>query len=197
MKTWNMVAACAVVSGCALTDKAPPVEIRYFSPQAYQPATREPTPSPSARMLDLRMGRITSSAHLRSRISYRATGYELGSYDTLRWTDNPETYLRRELHRSLFESRPVAERMTGRVPVLEVELIAFEEVRKNGIHFGRVALHYSLRDESRVLADGHVEVERKATSGGGIENIVGAISAALAAAADETADRVLAALPHD
>ena len=61
-------------------------------------------------------------------------------------------------------------------------------------HFGRVALHYSLRDETRVIADGNIDVERKATAGGGIENVVGAISAALGGAASETAERVLAAL---
>lgn len=197
MKARTAVAIILLLSGCALTDKAPPVEIRYFSPQEYRLATREAVPSESARRVELRMGRITSSAHLRSRISYRATGYELGSYETLRWTDNPETYLRRELHRALFETRPLRERVSGRVPVMEVELIAFEEVRKSGDRFGRVSLHYTLRDESRVLADGHVEVERQAAAGGGIENVVGAISAALAAAADESADRVLAALSAD
>jgi hypothetical protein len=57
-----------------------------------------------------------------------------------------------------------------------------------------VALHYSLRDETRVIADGNIDVERKATAGGGIENVVGAISAALGGAASETAERVLAAL---
>jgi cholesterol transport system auxiliary component len=186
--------AYLMLAGCALTEKAPPVEIRYFSPQEYRSATQEPFASESARKAQLRMGRITSSAHLRSRISYRSTSYELGSYETLRWTDNPETYLRRELHRALFESRSLAERVSGHAPVLEVELIAFEEVRKDGAHFGRVALHYTLRDDTHVLADGHVAIERRATTGGEIENVVGAISAALAAAADESANRVFVAL---
>ncbi len=194
MTTRAVLALCFLLSGCALTEKAPPVEIRYFSPQEPRGTGREPAPSESARQLELRMGRIGSSAHLRSRISYRTTGYELGSYETLRWTDAPETYLRRELHRALFETRPLVERVSGHVPVLEIELIAFEEVRKDGAHFGRVALHYSLRDETRVIADGNIDVERKATAGGGIENVVGAISAALGGAASETAERVLAAL---
>lgn len=193
MKPWGAIATC-LLTGCALTEKAPPVEIRYFSPQEYRAAASEPAPSESARQVELRMGRISSGAHLRSRISYRATTHELGSYETLRWTENPETYLRRALHRALFETRLVAERVSGRAPVLEVELIAFEEVRRNGVCFGRVSLHYSLRDEQRVLADGHVEVERRAVPSAGIENTVEAISAALAAAADESAARVLTAL---
>jgi cholesterol transport system auxiliary component len=195
MKARHFATVCLLLSGCALTEKAPPVEIRYFSPQQYRSTTREPAPSEGARQLELRFGRIGSSAHLRSRISYRTTGYELGSYETLRWADDPETYLRRELHRALFETRPLVERVSGHVPSVEIELVAFEEVRKDGAKFGRVALHYSLRDESRVLADGNVDVERRASAGGGIENVVGAIAAALTAAADEVAERVLQALP--
>lgn len=181
------------LAGCALTEKAPPVEIRYFNPLPTEerPAPAEPE---GETQRGLRMGRITASAHLRSRISYRKTSYELGAYETLRWTDIPESYLRRALHRGLFETQRFAERSGGREPTLEVELLAFEEVRRGGKQYGFVALHYSLRDEHGTLADGHIEIEKRAPAGKGIEPVVAAISAALEAAAEETSLRVAAAI---
>ena len=89
-------------SACALTSKADLVETRYFSPERVKPAA-ETTPRTAASRgtLELRLGRVSSGPSLRERIAYRDAAYELGYYDDLRWTERPETYVRRGLGHAL------------------------------------------------------------------------------------------------
>lgn len=177
-----------LLGGCALTSKATPIDFRYFSP--------EPGDAPQARHRDethppLRLGRVTSSASLRTRIVHRDSAYELGTYETLRWTDNPEVYVRRALARSLFEQRSFAQAVDGAAPAVDVELVAFEEVRKPKGRAGRVQLRYQLHDEHATLGSGVLTAERDA-SGEDIEHVVAAISAAMNDAAAQLASAVAA-----
>ena len=87
------------VPGCALTSKADPLEIRYFTP-AEAPA-RPATPAGDGARL--RLGRLSASDHLRQRIVVRTSAVELAALEDRRWTEKPEDYLRRALARSLFE----------------------------------------------------------------------------------------------
>jgi len=181
----------AALEGCALTSKATPIDIRTFTPervelhQAALPAT-----PPVAR---LRMGTLTSSANLRYAIVHRDSAVEVSPYETLRWTENPEDYVRRSLSRALFEDSPLAEVVGGQAVTLDVEVIAFEEIRRDSRHLGRVQLGYQLHDDRTVLASGVVTIEREAASPA-IESVVTAIGDAMNAATSKLAQDVVARL---
>jgi cholesterol transport system auxiliary component len=175
-----------VLAGCALTSKSQPVEIRHFSPAA---SDARATPSAPAG-LRARLGRITSSTYLRYRIAHRRSPVEVELSDTLRWTEHPDEYVRRALSRSLFDERGVEQVVVGDAATLNVEVTAFEHVVRNGRHFGRVQLRYTIEGDRDVLDDGVATVEREAR-GADITLVVAAIGAALDAASADVADRVV------
>jgi ABC-type uncharacterized transport system auxiliary subunit len=177
------------LASCALTSKAAPRELRYFTVETAQPASRM-FEQPKVRV---RLGRIAPGAHLRAAIVHRDSAIEETPYETLRWTEMPDAYVRRALVRELFEQRPLDQAIGGDAPALEIELVAFEEVVSGAKHAGRVELRYQLHDEHRVIARGTIVVERDA-SGPGIEVVVPAIAGALADATAQVADRVVTAL---
>jgi cholesterol transport system auxiliary component len=119
----------------------------------------------------------------------RASAVELSLSETLRWTEYPDAYVRRSLSRALFEARDLEQIVGGAAPTLEVEVFAFEEVRRGDRRAGRVALRYQLHDERAVLASGDVVIER-AARGPEIELVVAAIGDAMAASTAELAERV-------
>jgi cholesterol transport system auxiliary component len=183
-----------LLSGCALTSKAPPLDIHYYSPAPEGArddgaASRQPSSHASAPPI-IELGRITSSGSLRARIAHRESAVELGLYETRRWTDDPDVYVRRALEHHLFDRGAFGHAVDGRHPMLDLEVIAFEEARTargRGERAGRITLRYQLHDEHTVFADGIVDVERTAT-GDGFEAVVVAIRDAL----DEAADRLVA-----
>lgn len=195
MRTWLAVGVLGL-TGCALTDKAPPVEIRYFSPERYGEATASGQKVQQA--VSLRLGRITSSAHLRARIAYRTSEFELGTYDTLRWTENPEEFLRRTLERALFEQRPLSRVDTAGAPTLDIELVLFDELRSGETRSGEIAIRYALWADRRVLATGVIALQKPADKPG-IIGVVGALGAALDEAssllAELVADRLSRPVP--
>lgn len=180
-----------LLGGCALTSKGTPIEMRYFSPENIDVhhVARQTLP-PVARV---RLGGLTSSANLRYPIVHRESAVELDLYETLRWTENPEDYVRRSLSRALFEDGQLEEVVGGAAVTLDVELIAFEESRRENRRVGRIQLGYQLHDERSVLKSGIVTVERDAT-GAGIEPVVTAIGSAMDAATSELAKNVVAQL---
>lgn len=180
--------ATLVLAGCALTSRSPPRELRYFTPEA--PAQAH---APLPIRAQLRMGRVTASANLRYAIVHRESSVEVEPYETLRWTELPDLYVRRALERALFDERPISEVVSGEAPTLEVEVVAFEETAHGARHWGRVALRYELRDDRAVIARGTVSAERPADSPA-IEPVVAAIRSAMVAATAELADRIEHAL---
>jgi cholesterol transport system auxiliary component len=183
-----------VLAGCALTSKADPVEIRFFSPEPVgaSPTVRSSSSAPSAAPPGLRFGRITSASMLKRAIVYRRGPSELAAYDRLQWTEEPEQFARRAISRALFESR-FKEVVAGAGPVLEVELVSFEEVRRGTARLGRVELRYLVRDHREVFVSSAIEVEREAR-GPEIDAVVAAIAEALVAAAERLAEETEAAL---
>lgn len=175
---------CVIVAGCALTSKAPPLEIRYFSPQPAHPV-KTATGTLAGR---LRLDRVTAASHLRSEIAHRRSPVELELSDTQRWAEDPEDYARRSLEQALF-ARGIELAVTGDAPSLNVEVTGFEDVVRGGRHFGRVQLRYRLEDDVRVVAEDTVTVERP-SAGPDITQVVTAIGDALAAASVEVADRL-------
>src|SRR5689334_19308246 len=91
-----ILATCIVLSnGCALTQKATPINARYFSPEPAA-SSRSPAAERAAGSgLELRLGRVMAGAHIRERIVYRDSEYELGFYDDRLWSERPDAYLRR------------------------------------------------------------------------------------------------------
>jgi len=174
----------ALVPACALTTRSAPRELRYFAPEI---AAELAPPGPTCARV--RLGRVEPSANLRLAIARRISPVELVPYETLRWTEPPQAYARRALVRALFVAHPLEQAVAGPVATLDVDVLAFEEVGHGG---ARVALHYELRDDHRVLARGTRQVERTATTPA-IEAVVVALGGALATASDELAERVVAA----
>ena len=178
MRAWLVLLA-----GCALTSRSPPVELRYFAPPAHAPAVI------SGEGPLLRLGRVAPTTLLRERIVHRDSAVERGRYETLRWTDRPEAYVRRALERALFDSHRYEQDVSGDAPTLDVDVLAFEEVRRGPRRFGRVALEYELRDAHRVLAHGTVAIDREAAAPN-IDAVVVAIGDALDSATAELALRL-------
>jgi uncharacterized lipoprotein YmbA len=177
MRAWLLLLA-----SCALTSRSAPLELRYFAPPTH-PVAMGSNAAPVA----MRLGRITPSSLLRAKIVHRDSEVELVPYETMRWSEEPETYVRRALVRALFDTREF-EQAVGDAATLDVDVLSFEEARHDSRRFGRVVLQYQLRDDHRVVAHGTVEIERPA--GTGIEGAVTAIGAALDAAAAELAKRL-------
>ncbi len=124
--------ASVVVGGCALTTKADVVPIRYFSPEHVKPRLNSGDAVPAApanASVEVRLGRVTSGPNLRERIAYRDAAYELGYYDDARWSERPETFVRRELGRTLFEEHGFRRVFGGVSPTLDVEVISFDDMR--------------------------------------------------------------------
>lgn len=188
MRHGALFLVATLACGCALSSKGTPLKVRYFSPESGVTTTTG-APATTGEGPKLRLGRVTSGPYLRSRIVFRQSAVELGSYDNRRWTEEPEAYLRRALGRALFEERPLVRAVGGPVPTVDVELIAFEELRQDGRRSGHVELEYVLHDDRNVLASGRLASEREAASAD-MPDVVAALGAALEAVTEDLAGRV-------
>jgi cholesterol transport system auxiliary component len=169
--------------GCALTSRGSVLDVRYFSPEP--PATHQELPSQTN--VVVRLGSVRSAPHLRERIAYRESEYELGFYDDKEWTDRPEFYLRRALERKLFEVRHFEQTKSSSAPSLEVELLAFEEQRLPSFHGACVEVRYQVvRDD--VVLDGRTIRVAHAVEGPSFQDFVAALSEALDEVTDGIAD---------
>lgn len=99
----------------------------------------------------------------------------------------------RELGRALFEDQGLVQIVSGARPTLDVELLAFEELRGPRGPRARVALRYALSDDRRVVLADTVIVERP-LEGAGPVALARALGAALRVAADRVGARVAAKL---
>lgn len=181
----------AALAGCALTSRAPPLDVRYFSPEEVEPAGASRPIAPGG--LAIHIGRVTSSAYLRSRIVHRDSDVEVSEYETLRWTESPDAYVTRSLRRALFGDRGLRQALEGSRTTLDVEVTGFEESRRGTRRGGRVELRYDIRDDQFVLASGTVTGEHDAADNS-IEQVVAAIAAAMHDASSELAAIVVDAL---
>lgn len=197
----RFVVLCAISSaltgqGCALTSKAALVDVRYFSPECVQPRVDGPVQQPGSEGSPrLRLGRVSSGPNLRERMAHRDAPYELGYYDDLRWTELPETYVRRELGRSLFEAHRLRRVLSGAAPTLDVELIAFDDVHLQTGRAARVELRIILYETDGAIFEETIAIDRLvAGERPAVEDVVAAMSIALDAAADRVTTRVETAL---
>jgi cholesterol transport system auxiliary component len=188
MRAALLVVGTLLLAGCALLGKSEPLVPRYFTPDWGAEAT-----APRARSgLLLRLGRVEGRSHLRERMAVRSSPRELYFHEDRRWTERPEVYLRHALSRALFEERGVVEALSGRALVLEVELVAFEEIERP--HLARLQARMVLRDDRVVLLDETLAVEQAVAGGAGADPaaaVVEALSQVLGAGAAQIADRVV------
>jgi cholesterol transport system auxiliary component len=151
-----------LLSGCALTSKSKPIEMRYFAPVVTAPVKGSPPiagPAPAIGEQKLRLGRVEGASYLRAKIAYRESRHEVGYYETRRWTEEPAEYVRRALSRAFFEERGLAEVVSGTAPTLEIELSAFDEVR-GARPSARIEVTWKLRNGRDVIAQRTLEVSR-------------------------------------
>lgn len=179
---------CSSALGCALTSKSEPWTMRYFTPTSSGGESASDPEAASGSALQLRLGRISAGAHLRQAIAYRGAGGELGYYEDLRWTENPDVYLRRALARALFETRGVKRVVSGAAPTLDVELTAFEELRSKPPKV-RVQAIVLLHDQRVARAERTVTVERANRS---TDDAAAGTTAALGEALEEAVDKIVA-----
>ena len=184
------LACAALLAGCSIMSRSAPLAVRYFSPEPAAQTTTEARLSASPK---LTLGQLTASANLRERIVHRESPVEVGVYETLRWTESPDAYVRRALVRDLFERHPIEQVLGGPAPVLDVELLAFEVLHQDKSWAGRVQLRYRLHDERSVLASGVVTTLQPAADDsfdGAVAAVGQAMNAATAKVAAEVASRL-------
>lgn len=198
---FGFAVAVTAASGCALLSKSEIVEVRYFSPEHanVKPTVAQPRVTPTEAVSDgpieVRFGRVSSGANLRERIAYRNAAFELGYYEDLRWVERPETYVRRELGRALFERHGFRRVLKGASPVLDVEVTAFDDLRLNATRAARIQLKLMLYEDRGVIFEDTLTVDRPvAGENPKIEDVVAAMAVALDAAAEQVALKVENAL---
>jgi cholesterol transport system auxiliary component len=179
----------AGLSGCALTSKADALSVRYFTPEQTKPRiTSAPSDGAAPRNgIALELGRVSSGVHLRDKIAYRDAAFEVGYYEDKRWTERPEIFVRRELSRTLYEEHGLRRALAGQAPILEVEVVAFEEVRLPTLA-ARIQLRIIVHDDRTTILEKTITVDRPLPAGSsGIDGLVQAMAQALDAAAEEVA----------
>jgi uncharacterized lipoprotein YmbA len=125
-----VVATAVLLSGCALTSKADPIVLLYYSPlSAALESSEAATPATGSARQELRLRRVTAAAHLREGLVHRESSSEYRVSERHLWTEPPADYLRRAITRQLFERQGVRRAFQGSSPTLELELTCFEELR--------------------------------------------------------------------
>lgn len=189
------------LGGCALTTKATPTVPRYFSPE---PPDLAPKAAVQRSAIELRLGRISAGSHIREKIAYRNSQYEMGFYDELLWTEKPDAYLRRALTQALFEESGLRSVVGGPAPTLDVELVSFEEIRAPR-HLALVRVMWVLRDDRVVRSEQTLTVELpigtgtaaaadKTPAGSDASDIAAKLGEALRSAVTQIRERVLSEL---
>jgi cholesterol transport system auxiliary component len=182
------------VGGCAFFSKGEVYTVRWFSPETARPRLTAAA-VPAAEGGAITIGRVWAGAHLREKIAFRETPFEVGYYEDKRWTERPEVYVRRRIARTLFEEHGYRRSVDGDGMTLEVEVEAFEEVR-GALPRARIQLLVLLHDGSRSLLEETLAVERSLSSSSPsshVDELVQAMADALDAAAEEVASHVAAA----
>jgi ABC-type uncharacterized transport system auxiliary subunit len=153
----GIFAICGVISiGCALTNKAEPLSIRYFTPPYHELANAEVAGTSAP--LVIRVNRVEVAEHLTETIAFRRSESEVAYYDTLRWTEPPDIYLDRAIDDVLFSGSEMRRGITDPAYTISVELEAFEEL-KYGTRRARVAIYVSIADEHVVVREGRLSAE--------------------------------------
>ena len=152
-----------LLAACISPDDPP--TIRYFSvDEDRATAAASAVEASAAEPGALRLRTVRAAGHLGDRIVWRISPVEYGFYELRRWTESPVAYVTRALEFELFEVRALRSVESGAASVLEVELVAFEEVLEPG-HAARVAVVVQLRGrDGRALVLRTFEEQRPVVS---------------------------------
>jgi ABC-type uncharacterized transport system auxiliary subunit len=181
--------------GCAAFSKSTPLEIRYFTPEDEPPGPQSSQSSAGAPVAALRLGRAMGGPELGEEIAWRDSPVEVGFYDNSRWTERPEAYVSRALDRALFGSGRLRHVLAGPAPVLDVRVLAFEEVRAQSgdPRRARVTLAVLLHDERTVLLE-RLFTQEVEVQGGKIEQLVQGLALAMRQVVEQVARQAAATL---
>jgi ABC-type uncharacterized transport system auxiliary subunit len=180
----GLLFALGACSGGALTAKAPPLDIHYFTLDHTTPRAEHPPIKAWIRVAPIR-----TSSSLRSRIAKRIGTNELEFYEDQRWADAPDVYVRFALERSLV-GHGIGQTEDRDALQLEVEIIAFEETASP--QGGRVSLRYRLFDRHTAIVDRIVTIQKPSQVP--MSSVVTAIGSALDAAVAEITAQVVDAI---
>jgi cholesterol transport system auxiliary component len=150
-----------LASGCALLSRGTPLKPHYYDPAPPQSIVAARAAPPTC---VLKLGDIDADDGLGQDIAFRRSPYEVGFYQTRRWSESPDNYLRRALVRGLFDDQRCRRILSGDGPTLDARLTAFEE-RRGEPQQARVAVHVVLHDEHGVRAETTFEAARPFVTG--------------------------------
>lgn len=133
------------MTGCALLSKADAVETRFYTIEPFAGDVKQAAKACGG----MRIGRVDAGAALRERMMWRARDGEVGFYEDRRWTERPDVYVHRALSHALFEEAGLRQIVTGDAPVLDIDIVAFEE-EIGPPRVARLRVTASLRDDRAV-----------------------------------------------
>lgn len=170
----SLLVVMMMLSGCALLSKGELGTRRFYTLDQAAPVARAKSEALGA---ELRLGRVTAGACGSQLMMVRQSPFEVSFDEERRWTERPEVSLRRALSRVLFEELGLRSVVGGAGPVLDVELLEFEEVRGPS-PVGRVTVTWSLSDDRVVSTQRTLRVERPigtpAVEGDAVAEAIGA-----------------------
>lgn len=193
------LALAAFASGCALTSKSDVTAVHYYEPDGFSARKAEPK---ARGEVEVRLGRISGATHLREMRVVRKSTAEISLDEEHRWTERPDVYLRRALARQLFDEMGLRQSVSGLAPVLDAELVKFEEIERDGKRVAvRIGVVYALHDDRNVLGGETFEVESAiadpssegaivAAYGKALREVVERVGSTVASSAARTADSV-------
>lgn len=195
MKTTAWLLCFALpLAGCALFNKATPLDVRYFTLDEGTPATAPAATTPGAAAgKKLRLGSVSAAAHLRERMVFRDSGVEIGYHELQRWSERPDAYVRRAMSRALFQERGAEQVLSGGGHVLDVDLVALDEFTGDAPKV-RLTLVFSLHDDVHVVLENSITVEKPIAKKKDAAATVEAFREALREAIGKVADQTVAKL---
>jgi ABC-type uncharacterized transport system auxiliary subunit len=113
--------AAALAAGCSLLPEPEPAPRVYVVPLAAAPARSATRP-----VCDLRLRAVTPAGHLDEGLAW-CTGPQVGTREGARWAERPDVVLQRALLAQLFGDGRLVRSESLDAPLLDVELLAFEE----------------------------------------------------------------------
>jgi ABC-type uncharacterized transport system auxiliary subunit len=193
-----LLSICLALSSvdCALTSKAEVLSIRYFCPEVLETSHVDSHQKPTgAWSSEVKLGRVSSGPNLRERIAYRTTVYELKYYDHYRWTERPESYMRREITYALLSNGSLRRVLSNTSPILDVDLLDFEELYLPTSHAVRIRLNMVVTQGTEVLFERMLMIDSPVVGAAPeIDIVVAAMATALKVAAGQITDHVATVL---
>lgn len=188
MRRRDLLAFVGAAPGCALLEKAEPLNPVYLTPMGPE---RHSMDGSGRSDLALRLRPVRASEHLDKRIVLREQAHRIRFSERARWTVPPAAFVERRLQRVLFEEHGVTRVVGGPGPTLEVTVQAFE-LALEGEPRARAQLTCLLHDERHAVLRETFAAERPTTLAEGGEVAGPAFAEAMGAVLGEAIDALVA-----